>query len=165
MLEGGVLYNTVKFTAIISTIMVVTGYIFCYQKKYMTLSMALQETAVLVILFFLVKYTSLYLAFALYFGLWHAARVMFTEYRFLSEARQASLSAGAFIKAFIPFSLLSFAGIGMLLGLAFLLQATISTFLLFLIFISALTMPHALVMHGMYKVLEKTTGIKSVAQV
>ena len=164
MLEGGILYQSVKVIAIASTLLVIAGYIFCFQIKILTLYMALQETAVMVILFFLVKFTSLYIAFALYFGLWHAARVMFTEYRFLSEARQASLSAGAFIKAFIPFSLLSFAGIGLLLGLASLLQATISTFLLFLIFISALTMPHALVMHSMYKILEKASGEKPIVQ-
>ncbi len=161
---GGTLYRVVQFAAISSVVFVLIGYFLGIQRKYLSPGMALQEAGVLVILFVLVRYTSLYMAFALYFGLWHSARVMVTEYRFLSQDKSKNLSIVSFIKAFVPFSLLSFAGIAILFVLAFALKATISTFLLFLIFISALTMPHVLVMHGMYKVLEKTKGLKSVSQ-
>jgi hypothetical protein len=46
----------------------------------------------------------------------------------------------------------SFGGLGLLFWLSNLLESTISPFMLFLVFISALTMPHAFFMEHLYRI-------------
>lgn len=124
-----------------------------FKKGILSGKMFGQECAVLLLLTVLFYVTSPFLAFAIYFGLWHATRVIITEYYFLKNEKGEPLSVFSFIKSFLPFSLLSFLGLGLLFWLSQVFQASISPFMLFLIFISALTMPHAYFMERMYKFL------------
>ncbi|MEM9984167.1 MAG: Brp/Blh family beta-carotene 15,15'-dioxygenase, partial [Bacteroidota bacterium] len=55
-----------------------------------------------------------------------------------------------FFRAALPFSLISFAGIGLLLGAAFWMGELISPYLLFFMAISVLTLPHMVFMQGFY---------------
>ncbi len=123
--------------------------------------MFLQELIVLIILYTLIRTTSVYLSFGIYFGIWHALRVIITEYKHLNHNPTKQVSFKAFCISFIPFSVLSFAGIGLLLLFNYFFHEKISNFMLFLIAISALTMPHALVMQGMYKLLVQPKLSKS----
>jgi Brp/Blh family beta-carotene 15,15'-monooxygenase len=162
--SSGLLYFIVLFSLIFSGIF--TGYLlfYFYRKGVLPVKMLLQEFAVLGLLTAIFSFTPPFIAFAIYFGLWHATRVIFTEYHFLKNENGVSLSIFSFFKSFLPFSLLSFLGLGLLFWFSRLLQASISPFMLFLIFISALTMPHAYFMEKMYQFLgkskskEKSTG-------
>lgn len=126
----------------------------CLQKK-ISLPAAITELGVLIILVYMVQQLPLYTAFALYFGLWHATRVMCTEFSYLKTTGKSNLSVRQFLKEFIPFSLLSLVGL-VLLGIAGIIwDIRVSPFMLFLVFISALTTPHAWVMERMYGQLSK----------
>ncbi|MCU0334095.1 MAG: Brp/Blh family beta-carotene 15,15'-dioxygenase [Chitinophagaceae bacterium] len=108
------------------------------------------ELLVLGLLLLTIQHCSLYTAFALYFGLWHSLRVIITEYHFLRASAGPAYSWQRFVQSFLPFSLLSFVGLALFFAAQQLFAFSISPFLLFLMFISALTAPHAIIMNGMY---------------
>lgn len=148
---GGPLYELVSMAAVVSGIVALLMLALCLYNRQISPWLLLQEVCLLGFLLFVNYYFHLYVAFALYFGLWHSLRVILTEYQFLRQGGQPNLRPGTFIKSFLPFSLLSFAGLGLLIAASMLLQQKVAPFMLFLIFISALTMPHAVCMFFMYK--------------
>jgi len=152
---SGLIYTIVLLLLILSGL--ATGFLllYFYRKQILPGKMLLQEFAVLGLLTAIFSYTPPFIAFAIYFGLWHATRVIFTEYHFLKNRNGQKLLIFSFVKSFLPFSILSFLGLGLLFWFSRLLQASISPFMLFLIFISALTMPHAYFMEQMYQFLGK----------
>ena len=107
------------------------------------------EFAGLVSLIILFRTTDLYLAFAIFFGVWHSLRVMKDEYRFIKEFFK-KMTIARFIRMLAPFSIISFAGILMMIVLKDLLNLDFSIIMLALILISALTLPHAISMEYMY---------------
>jgi Brp/Blh family beta-carotene 15,15'-monooxygenase len=147
---GRTLHQIISITRFVSAGLLAIFMVFLIAKKMMKPMMLLQELLIIALLYLLIKYTTMYLAFAIYFGIWHALRVMLTEYHHLNKKGSAAISVLRFCKAFIPFSLISFAGILLLLVASYFLQSMVSPFMLFLVFISALTMPHAYVMQEMY---------------
>lgn len=147
---NGILYQSIFIAAVISGVLTIAMLLSLFRKGILAGKMLIQEILVLMLLSALFKYTTPFMAFAIYFGLWHAARVMITEYHFLKMEKKNQLNLVSFVKSFFPFSLLSFIGLGLLFWVSQLLQASISPFMLFLIFISALTMPHAYFMERMY---------------
>ncbi|TAD85409.1 MAG: hypothetical protein EAY75_11415 [Bacteroidetes bacterium] len=157
--KGGVVFSAVRFSLAVCLGVVLVLFCFLGVRKLAERALLLQEAAVLVLLYFLIREASMYLAFAIYFGLWHALRVIITEYQYLKLQNQLPVSVFSFIKAFLPFSFISFAGIGLLLWVSQLLASYVSPFMLFLIFISALTTPHALVMRQMYGLLSKKKAV------
>jgi Brp/Blh family beta-carotene 15,15'-monooxygenase len=151
---GGILYSIVLLLTIAAGL--VTCFIFCLllRRKLLPLKLFVQELLVLAVLLLMIRISSMYIAFAIYFGLWHSLRVVITEYQYLS-VRPGGISLKNFIGAFIPFSAISIAGLLLLFLASAFTGAYISPFMLFLIFISSLTMPHAFVMQGMYHTLSK----------
>jgi beta-carotene 15,15'-dioxygenase len=95
-------------------------------------------------------FSPLLIGFVVYFGFWHALPSMITEYKFLK-----SFSAYNTVKKFtfqlLPFSLISFFGIGviLLLGLNFLESSEL--ILLFFVMISLISFPHILYMDNFLK--------------
>lgn len=150
-MQAGGLYHTIAtyITVVAGAFWLVHSAYLGY-KKLVSWKAITIEVAVILFLYLVFINSSLYLSFALYFGLWHATRVIFTEYNYLHRGHTNGFSKGDFFKAFIPFSLISFAGLAILWFASSWLSSAIAPFLLFLIFISALTLPHALLMHGMY---------------
>jgi Brp/Blh family beta-carotene 15,15'-monooxygenase len=162
---GGFLYQVIFMATITSGLGIFLMIFTLFLKGILPLKMIAQEIIVLMLLTALFYYTPPYIAFAIYFGIWHSARVILTEYHFLKIGSSAPISFNSFFKSFLPFSLLSFVGLGILFWVSQLLKANISPFMLFLIFISALTMPHAFFMEKMYKLLGnsyKRTTINAV---
>jgi beta-carotene 15,15'-dioxygenase len=159
----GILHQSVFLALLISGVVTVVKLFTLFQNGLIAGKMLVQEILVLLLLAVLFYFTTPYMAFAIYFGLWHAARVMITEYHFLKMEKKNQLNLISFVKSFLPFSLLSFAGLGMLYWISQLLEASISPFMLFLIFISALTMPHAYFMERMYKFLSKPLNRPEIA--
>jgi Brp/Blh family beta-carotene 15,15'-monooxygenase len=147
------LYQFIYITSILSGVIIVVLIFSLLIKGILSRKMFFQEIMVLTLLSVLFYITTPFMAFAVYFGLWHAARVIYTEYYFLKTGKKNGLSFFTFVKSFLPFSLLSFVGLGILFWVSQLVEATISPFMLFLVFISALTMPHAFFMERMYKFL------------
>lgn len=104
----------------------------------------------LVILGPILYFTPLMIGFVVYFGFWHALPSMITEYRFLKTFK-AYNSLKKFAFQLLPFSLISFFGIGLILylGLRFLDSAEL--ILLFFVMISLISFPHILYMDSFLK--------------
>jgi Brp/Blh family beta-carotene 15,15'-monooxygenase len=100
------------------------------------------------ILFICIAKTPLPLSFALYFGGWHALKAIQMEREALFGLEMKSI--WLWIKAAIPFSLLSLIGIGLLVWLAFSDLITMHPAMVFFIAISVLTLPHMVIMRGVY---------------
>jgi len=110
------------------------------------------ELAGLFSLVLLFQTTDLYLSFAVFFGVWHALRVLRDEYSFISKYFKG-LDLNRFIRLLVPFSLISFFGIVLLAALKMVLNLEFSIIMLALILISALTLPHAVSMEYMYNAI------------
>jgi len=95
------------------------------------------------------SFTSLLFSFAMYFGLWHSLASISHEIQIIRQEDPA-FSWQKFFKSALPFSLLSFVGIGILLLVGQWLNAYVSPYLLFFIAISTLTLPHMLFMQRLY---------------
>lgn len=90
------------------------------------------------------------LGFSLYFVILHSLRVLNQEYEFLQGTNKIK-DLLQFIKILSPFTLISIAGMLLFLGFIEVFSFPISLPLAALIFISCLTMPHALVMSRFYQ--------------
>lgn len=92
----------------------------------------------------------LMVGFVVYFGFWHALPSMMTEYKFLSSF-EAYDSIKKFTYQLLPFSMISFIGIGLILffGLEFLDESKL--ILLFFVMISLISFPHILYMDHFLK--------------
>ena len=119
------------------------------RERAMAIPEFLKEIASLTILLTTFYVAGLWLGFALYFGVWHALSSMLAEIE--AFRKEQSYSVKAFIKDALPFSLISFAGIG-ILGLAVsFLGEQIPMILLLFIAISVLTLPHTIYMDRFYQ--------------
>lgn len=92
----------------------------------------------------------LIISFVVYFGFWHALPSMITEYKFLRSFK-AYDSIKKFAFQLLPFSLISFIGICLILflGLKFLEDSEL--ILLFFVMISLISFPHILYMDNFLK--------------
>ena len=94
---------------------------------------------------------SLLVSFAVYFGLWHSLASISAELQILRQ-EAPGYSVRDFVRAALPFSLISFVGIGLLLGAGYWLADFVSPYLLFFMAISVLTLPHMVFMQKFYAV-------------
>jgi len=92
---------------------------------------------------------NLLVSFAVYFGLWHSVASISTEINIL-QRENPGFDWRAFARAALPFSLISFLGIGILLAAGYFFGSLISPYLLFFMAISVLTLPHMVFMQGFY---------------
>lgn len=90
------------------------------------------------------------LGFTLYFVILHSIRVMTHEYQFFSS-KNSPFSLLKFSKLLFPFTMLSIVGLLIFLAVVTYFQLAISLPLVVLVFISCLTLPHALVMDFFYQ--------------
>ncbi|MDP5169570.1 MAG: Brp/Blh family beta-carotene 15,15'-dioxygenase [Bacteroidia bacterium] len=108
----------------------------------------LREILTLSVLFLAFALCGLWLGFALYFGLWHSLSSMKAEIQHFQAER--SYSWRAFMQDAMPFSLISFGGIGILGLCAWWLGDQLPLSLVFFIAISTVTLPHTFYMERFY---------------
>jgi Brp/Blh family beta-carotene 15,15'-monooxygenase len=112
----------------------------------------LQELSLLILLLFLCWSASLLLSFAIYFSLWHSLQTIKQEIRVFDIHFEKKYSWKNYIKDALPFSLISFLGIGMILiGLHFFEFSTPNLLFVFFVLISILTAPHAWLIENIYE--------------
>lgn len=109
---------------------------FTLSKKINTLRFGIEMISMGTLLV-LSYFAPLLIAFAVYFALWHSLKTMQTE---LETVESASFKV--FYKRALPFSVLSFFGIGILLAVSIGLESVVSPYLVFFIAVSTLTLPH-----------------------
>tara|TARA_B110000503_G_scaffold107870_1_gene161190 strand:- start:1979 stop:2881 length:903 start_codon:yes stop_codon:yes gene_type:complete len=90
------------------------------------------------------------IGFTMYFVVLHSMRVMSHEFEFL-KSEDAGFSGRDFLKLLMPYSLLSIFFTVITFWLSWMEVIPVSIPLLALIIISAITLPHAVVMHLFYK--------------
>lgn len=93
--------------------------------------------------------TTAVLTFILYFGLWHSLVSLNLEYKFL-QSRNNGLKFWSFVRELAPHSLVAIAFMGVLYWLSNSYQWEISPYVLFIILISIITVPHLFVMSRLY---------------
>jgi Brp/Blh family beta-carotene 15,15'-monooxygenase len=95
-------------------------------------------------------FSPLLIGFVIYFGFWHALPSMISEYKFLSK-NSAYNTVKKFGIQLLPFSLISFIGIGLILFLGLEFLETNQLVLLFFVLISLISFPHILYMDRFLK--------------
>ena len=112
----------------------------------------LQEVGLLLLLLFLCWSTSLLWSFAIYFALWHSLQTIEQEIKVFDNHFAKKYSWKNYIKDALPFSMISFLGIGMvLIGLSFFEFGTSNLLFVFFVLISILTAPHAWLIENIYE--------------
>lgn len=129
---------------------ILIGALLIYQtyRSSLTMQQLLQEVYVLGLI-----HTSFFLfdpmiSFTLYFVILHSLKVMMDEFTFL-KSQISSITLPAFVKLFVPFTVISIVGLGLILLLndVFLGQSIVY---LMILMTSVITLPHAILMHHFY---------------
>ena len=110
---------------------------------------AISEVVIFILIHASFKLLPLLIGFTLYFATWHSFKVLTEEFAFLKRS-SPKFQLGDFIKKLMPFSLLSFFGLGMLFFISQSGFIQVSEILLLFILLSVLTLPHSIVMDGFY---------------
>lgn len=92
---------------------------------------------------------SILIGFSIYFATLHSLKVLYEEYAFL-KSKQAHFNVTSFLSILMPYTLISLIGIMLLFGLSHFGVIDTSKTLLIFIAISALTLPHSVVMENFY---------------
>ncbi|MHA7131367.1 Brp/Blh family beta-carotene 15,15'-dioxygenase [Algoriphagus namhaensis] len=126
-----------------------------FNQYLLKISWGVQDFIDLIILAPLLYFCPLLISFILYFGFWHALPSILIEYRYLRESNTCQ-NLRQFVVQLLPFTLLSLAGIGvvLVLGLRFLSREEL--FLLFFVLISLISFPHIIYMNDFIKRLSST---------
>lgn len=107
----------------------------------------------------IILYLPLPLAFAFYFGGWHSIHSLENIRQHLSSSQSEVISFISLLKKCIPYSIIAFSGIGILILLATYLKTESVFLFFFFIGIAVLTAPHLEVMSHMYEHLRKKDTI------
>lgn len=122
-----------------------------YGKGNIRLMDILQEAVLLMLLFLLFIQTTLLWSFAMYFALWHSLQTITQEIKVFRQSIQPTYSWKNYILDVLPFSLISFVGIGLILTALYFYEFQQANLLfIFFVLISILTAPHALLMERIY---------------
>lgn len=106
------------------------------------------EIIELVVIAVIAWYSSLLLSFALFFGLWHSWRA--AQVQIDKLAKTGPFRFKDFVMKSLPFTGISIFGIALLLWIATFFDLNIEPFMLILIAISILTMPHMIIYEKFY---------------
>ncbi|GAB4395261.1 MAG: Brp/Blh family beta-carotene 15,15'-dioxygenase [Microscillaceae bacterium] len=121
-------------------------------QKKMPWKQWLRENLLLGVLLVFFAQTPLLLAFGGYFALWHSQQTILQTLAVFRGHREATYGFKQFYYDALPFSLLSYVGIGLLLGMyAWYSPAPGTALFLFFVLISILTAPHSWVIAQLYQ--------------
>ena len=135
----------VFFSALLTAIITI---MILFYKKWMTLSQLFFEIVLLSLLLFSAYQTTAVFTFSLYFGVWHAFGSLLLEYTSLKDSFNSVLT---FIWRLIPYTFLA---VTMSIVVFYVVNnyfTDISEYMIFIIIISALTLPHLFIMNKLYK--------------
>lgn len=100
--------------------------------------------------------TPFLIAFSIFFGLWHSLKVLSHEFQGF-KALYMQYTIGRFTGQLLPFSLISYAGVGLIAALWYYLDLEGPWYLYIIVFIASLALPHAVVMDSMYDRLDRSS--------
>lgn len=123
---------------------------FTYNLNAFTQKRFLIELGLFMLIHVCFYFHSLLLGFSLYFATLHSIQVLKEEYGFLSK-KIIHFNLRSFLLKLIPYTLLSVIGIVIVLGLSHLEIIPLSKTLVIFMAVSALTLPHSMVMENFYQ--------------
>ncbi|SFN79134.1 beta-carotene 15,15'-monooxygenase, Brp/Blh family [Algoriphagus ornithinivorans] len=122
---------------------------------YLKIGFSKADLIDLTVLPILLYFSPLLVSFIIYFGFWHAVPSMMVEYRFLEKFPKFR-GFKKFLIQLLPFSILSFIGIGLILFLGLRFLESQELLLLFFVLISLISFPHILYMDNFFKKISNT---------
>ena len=128
----------------------IAAFTYLLKIKYITKDRLGFELLVLLCLILLSTFTNAVFTFSIYFGLWHSLRSLFIEFQSLSNSLK-NYSLQHFLRNIFPFSFLAIIFLVISYYLTTYFLKGLSPYMLFIIFISTLTVPHLLIMHDLYE--------------
>lgn len=128
-------------------------YLFLWMNGKMKAADLLREIGVGVLLGISLHVCSLWISFGLYFGLWHATKAIRAELSLMKD-EDPSWKLKDWMKQALPFSLISFVGLFLLVFLWQQWGQNWHPIFLFFVGISMLTLPHMTTLEHMYKNLK-----------
>lgn len=134
----------------VSAMVTLTILVYLWVKGIMNTKEIAMEFGLLILLTMMAYGADAVLTFAVYFGLWHSFRSLVLEYQALSWLKGLS----QFVKKLVPYTLVSVLGLVAINLLADWYFGDISPLMVFIMVVSALTVPHLLVMHQLYQTAE-----------
>ncbi len=140
--------NLLVWSTLASSIIFIGLHSYFFIRSKITLAQYLFEGIVLLILISMAFWTSAVFTFTVYFGLWHSLRSLILEYETIKTT--PAYNWKAFIKDVIPFSVLGLFFLFIAYWTSMNFNLGISFYMIFIIIISTLTVPHLLVMYKLY---------------
>lgn len=137
------IYSTIASATIFGSI-----HTFLFLKYSMPTKQYFFELILLVVFSLMAMYTNAIFTFTVYFGLWHSYRSLILEYKTIKT--NASYGIRSFLKDISPFSIIGIAFLFAAYGISTHYDLGISFYMIFIIIISTLTVPHLIVMHNLY---------------
>ncbi len=104
----------------------------------------------LLILFTLSYFTTLLIAFAVFFAFWHSRDATYLQIKKISK-KMGEFSFLQWLKLALPYTLVSLLGIALIIGFSEYRQLQMPSITLFFILVSLITMPHVIVMASFYR--------------
>ena len=145
------LFKIIEFqglSVVISGSLLAIYFAYLLLQRSITVQQVLQEIYVLVLIHISFYLFGPLVSFTLYFVILHSMKVMLDEFQFLKE-KFSGLSFYKFIKLLIPFSVVSFLGLFLIILFNnWILDLPI--IYLIILMTSVITLPHAIVMHLFY---------------
>ncbi len=108
------------------------------------------ECCLILLLAFIAYKSDAVITFAVYFGIWHSFRSLVLEYRTLTWLKSLS----QFLLKLLPYTTVAVMSLLAINYVVDLFLGEISPFMTFIIVVSALTVPHLMVMHALYQKAE-----------
>ena len=150
-IQEWILSPMIKYVWIILSILIVLSFFIMLALKRTRPGMVLYELIVLLLITLIAIKGTAVLSFAIYFGLWHSFHSLILEYKAL-KANQKEFSLKKFILKLLPYTMTAITGLILFFLLHwYYINFETSPYLLFIILISVLTIPHLFVMEGFYK--------------
>ncbi len=138
---------------LVSGIVLTSGFFYIMYAGFISKFRMILELVLLAAFVLLSAQTNVVFTFTIYFGLWHSLRSLVIEYDSLYQVIR-NYSIQRFLKQLMPFSILA---ISFLIAVYYLSEAFIpgvSPYMLFIIIISTLTVPHLMIMYNLYRTYE-----------
>jgi len=137
----------VPFALLLVNVLLIIYYYYNKMLSGQEMLRQLLNLSVLAVVFYTMP---LLLGFAIYFALWHAVESGGHQIRFFRK-REAPYNWKDFIQDALPYTLLSFLGIGVFLWLQNMALFSNMSWAYIFIFIAIVTLPHSILMHLLYQ--------------
>ncbi|QNL20671.1 Brp/Blh family beta-carotene 15,15'-dioxygenase [Hyphobacterium sp. CCMP332] len=123
------------------------SFVFLISEGIKTLLVQLTE---LIILYLIANFTSLILAFALFFAFWHSRDATYDQ---ITKIRKYAINFNfkEWLKLASPYSLISILGIVLIIVFSLYIDLKIPTITLFFVLVALITLPHVFVMSVFYR--------------